>query len=208
MKNTTTILSVALAVAGFAQVASAVPSSAGLYLIDTTTGDTAFQAAVGGIATFVGTVGDYSVNISATGTTIAGGSYPSLDLDVANATAGLGATTLQVFYSDGAFGPTAGVYQLATTGPAVGTVSTSAYMGSTFFSTTTSLGGSLDTYPFTINATGTISASSYYLTIKDVITGTEVSVDSHFSVPDGGATMMLLGIALSGVGLLRKKLAA
>ena len=211
MKMKTTVLGTVLAVAGFAQLASAVPSSAGLYLIDTATGDTAFAADnVSGIATFNGTLGDYTVNISATGTTIARGGAPSLDLDVANATAGAGATTLQVYYSDGAFGPTASSFTLATTGPASGgPVTTSAYMGSSLFATTTLLASSVDVYPFTVNGTGPLVGTSYYLTMEDLITGTEVSVDSHFStVPDGGATMMLLGLALSGVGLLRKKLAA
>jgi len=207
----TTVLGTVLAVAGLAQVASAVPSSAGLYLVDTATGATAFAADnMNGIATFNGTVGDYTVNISATGTTIAGGSSPSLDLDVANATAGTGATTLQVYYSDGAFGPTASQFSLATTGPASGgPITTSAYLGSTFFSQTTTLASSVDVYPFTVNGTGPLNSSSYYLTLEDLITGTEVSVDTHFStVPDGGATMMLMGMALSGVGLLRKKFAA
>ena len=213
MKNKTTILGAVLAVAGFAQVASAtptLPTAAGLYLVDTATGDTAFAAAVGGIANFTGTLGDYSVNISSTGTTIAGGGAPSLDLDVANAHAGAGATTLQVYYSDGAFGPTAGNFTLSTTGPTTGgPITSSAYIGSTFFSTTTTLASSVDTYPFTVNGTASINSSSYYLTLEDLITGSEVSVDTHFvGVPDGGATLMLLGMALSGVGLLRKKLAA
>ena len=211
MKNKIALLSAVLAVAGFAQVARATPTSAGLYLIDTATGQTAFAADnASGIANFVGTVGDYSVNISATGTTISGGVAPSLDLDVANAHAGAGATTLQVFYSDGAFGPTTAGYSLVTTGPASGgPITSSAYLGSTFFSQTTTLASSVDVYPFIVNGTGLINASSYYLTLEDVISGSEVSVDSHFiTVPDGGATMMLLGIALSGVGLLRKKLAA
>jgi len=212
MKMKTTVLGAVLSVAGLAQIASAVPSSAGLYLIDTTTGQTAFAADnASGIANFVGTVGDYSVNISATGTTISGGTHPSLDLDVANATAGSGATTLKVYYSDGAFGPTTAGYTLATTGPASGgPITTSAFMGTTFFDTTTLLASSVDVYPATVNGTGTINSgvNTYYLTLEDLITGTEVSVDSHFStVPDGGATMMLMGMALSGVGLLRKKLA-
>ncbi len=213
MKNKTTILGAVLAVVGLAQVASATtfPTSAGLFLIDTATGDTAFAPDnVSGIANFTGTLGDYSVNISATGTTITGGAAPSLDLDVANAHAGAGATTLQVYYSDGAFGPTASFFTLATTGPASGgPITTSAYMGSTFFLTTTTLASSVDTYPFTVNGSGPLNGSSYYLTLEDVISGSEVSVDTHFTTaPDGGATLMLLGIALSGVGLLRKKLAA
>jgi len=213
MKNKIAHLGAVLVIAGFAQVASAVPSSAGLYLIDNATGATAFAPDnAGGIATFNGTLGDYTVNVSATGTTLSRGSTPSMDLDVANASAGPNATTLTVYYSDGSFGPTVGTYTLATTGPANGgPVTTSAYLGSSLFATTTTLASGVDAYPFVINGSGIINSNSYYLTLEDLIVGSEVSVDSHFStlsVPDGGATVILLGIALSGIGLLRKKLAA
>jgi hypothetical protein len=213
----TNLLITTLALAGFSQIASAVPTFPtvpGLYLYDEATGTGVAVASVGGIANFDGVVGDYDVNISAvsaTGITLAGGSAPALDLDVAEAEAGPGATVLDVYYSDGAFGPTHGAgYMLSTTGPAFGgPIVSSAYLGTSVFSQTTSLGGSTDVYPFTVNATGTFSCPSYYLTLEDSITGSETSVDSQFTtVPDGGATVMLLGIALSGVGLLRKKLSA
>jgi hypothetical protein len=182
----TKLLIAALAVAGFAQVAPAPPSfpnMAGLYLYDMATGDHTFVADVGGTANFVGAVGDYSVNISATGITLAGGSFPSLALDVANASAGPGATQLDVFYSDGAFGPTTGTYTLSTLGPgAGGSVFSSAYLGTNYFGQTTPLGGSTDVYPYTINATGSINANNYYLTLADVITGSENSVDSNLTV--------------------------
>jgi len=175
--------------------------------VDTATGDTAFAAtAPDGIANFVGTVGDYSVNISATGTTLARGSAPSLDLDVGIARPGAGASTLQIYYSDGTFGPTAGIFALQTTGPEVGgVVTSSAYIGTTVFSTTTQLASSVDTYPFTVNGTGSLVASSYYVTLEDAITGTAGSVDTIFGVPDGGATVLLLGIALLTVALFAKR---
>jgi hypothetical protein len=210
MKPKTHLLVTALAVAGFSQIASAVPvfpSVPGLYLYDEATGTGQAVAAVSGFASFFGTVGDYTVSV--TGVTITGGSSPFMDLDVAFATAGKGATKLDVFYSDGLFGPTGGTYMLDTTGPGTGgPVVTSAYLDTTVFGQTTALGGSTDGFPFTVNATGSLNAGSYYLTLEDSITGSETSVDSSISVPDGGATVMLLGIALSGVGLLRKKLSA
>jgi len=212
LKNKTRLVIASLAFVGLAQVASAVPvfpSFTGLYLYDEATGDSAQIANVGGTSTFFGTVGDYSVDVSVTGVTLAGGSSPVMDLDIALAVAGAGATKLDVYYSDGTFGPTGGNYVLQTTGPAVGgPVVSSAYLDTTVFGQTTSLGGSTDGFPLTVNATGTINASSYYLTRADSISGTVVSLDSHLTVPDGGATVMLLGIALSGVGLLRKKFAA
>jgi hypothetical protein len=39
-------------------------------------------------------------------------------------------------------------------------------------------------------------------------TGAQTSFDDNLTVPDGGATVMLLGAALSAVGLLRRKLTA
>jgi hypothetical protein len=215
----TKLLITALAVAGFAQVAPAPPSFpnfSGLYLYDEATGTGASVADVGGFANFVGAVGDYSVNITASGITLSGGSFPSLDLDVAMALAGPGATKLDIYYSDGTFGPTTGIYTLLTTGPqAGGSVVSSAYMGTNFFGQTVPLGGSLDAAPFVINATGSINSSSYYLTLGDVITGSEVGVDGFFSVTSVPEPTNLMTIALVlvpiGIGakrFLRKSRAA
>jgi hypothetical protein len=209
------LLITALAVAGFAQVAPAPPSFptfSGLYLYDEATGIGASVADVGGVAAFIGSVGDYSVNISATGVTLSGGSFPSLDLDVALAAAGPGATKLDIFYSDGTFGPTTGTYTLLTLGPNNGgPVVSSAYMGTNFFDQTVPLGGSTDAFPLTINSTGSINSSSYYLTLADVITGSEAGVDSFFTVTSVPEPTNLMAIALVliplGIGakrLLRK----
>jgi hypothetical protein len=210
MKNKISYLIATAAVAGLAQVASAVPSSPGLYLIDTATGDTQYEAIVGGSAAFIGSLGDYSVNINVSGYTVAGGSSPVLDLNIGEAFAGIGASTLQVFYSDGTFGPTTGGgYILATTGPDVvighSSVSTSAYEAASAFGETTSLGTTAD--PGSL--TGSLTGNSYYLTLADTITGTVFSVDTSLtSVPDGGTTAMLLGAGLSGLALLKRKLVA
>lgn len=197
-----------------AQSASAVPvfpSVPGVYIYDEATGDSTSVALSSlGVANFVGTVGDYSVSV--TGLVISGGSAPVLDLDVAAAiaTAGVGATKLDVYFSDGTFGPTFGAYTLVTLGPAAGgPATTSAYLDTAVFGQSTSLGGSADSYPNTLNAAGLMSSTSYYLTLEDSISATLVSMDSTLSVvPDGGATVMLLGAALAGAALLRKKFAA
>jgi len=214
MKNyKLSLAATAVAVVGFAQVAPAItfPTTPGLFLVDVATGDTAFvAAAANGFAAYANTLGDYSINISATGDTAGSAMNPSMDLDVAVATAGAGATSLLVYYSNGAFGPTSGAYTLSTTGPAAGTVVTSAYLGSTAFSQTTSLGGSLDVFPLTLNASGGISANSYYVTMEDAITGSETSVDSTFSaVPESttlvAAALMLLPLGIGAVRSLRKE---
>ena len=206
----------AMAVAGFAQAASAVPSTPGLYIVDNSTATSQFVALSGGIATWSGTVGNWTTVIS-TGQTVSGGAVPYLDLDVTATRSGAGATSLDIYYSDIGFGPnTGGGYQLYTYLGTVtgGSATTSAYLSTanTPFATTTALGGSLDVAGVnaTINASGVYTAGNpYAITILDHITGNVVSMDTTFTgVPDGGATVMLLGAALSALGLFRKKLIA
>jgi len=199
---------------GFAQVATAIPNTPGLYIVDTTTGQNAYvPIGAGGVAVFVGTVGDYSVNLglNASGLTLLGGVDPCLDLQVASAIPGPGATTLKVFYSDGTFAPGGtGFFNLATTaGPINGSVTSSAYTDSTIFGTTTLLASSADTGVYTVNGTGALNpGSTYYVTLEDVIAGTASSMNTTFNtVPDGATTALLLGLGLSGVAALRKKFA-
>lgn len=201
-------------IAGMAQMASAIsfPTTAGLYLYDTAS-DTGISVSIAdGYATFNGTVGGSSVVISATGLTEAGGANPILDLNIAKAIVGAG-STLEIFYSDGVFGPSAGGFTLGTAGPGLATgtaiATTSAYFGSTAFGQTTLLGTEID--PGFIS--GSIEGNNYYLTIATFISGGDsggsvTSMDSLLTVPDGGTTVMLLGAALSGLCLMRKKLLA
>lgn len=209
--NNAGLLITTLALAGFTQIAGAVtfPTSAGLFLYDATTGETKSGTSLGGGAyLFAGSIGGYTLTVSV-GQTVTGGTFPSLDLDVAAAQTTTG-DTLEIFYSDGSFGPTKGTYALSTTGPAFGgPVSTSAYLGTTYFDQSTLLGGSTDNSPYTLNAAGNIDASSYYLTIEDVITGNVVSVDSKLStVPEPStlvaALLMLLPLGMSASRCLRR----
>jgi len=232
------LLTTGLAVVGFAQVSPAPPSfpgpapigyygptgdagglippptpAPGLYLYDTATGQAAFSAAAGpdAVAAFIGVLGGYNVNISATGDTTSGGTYPAMDLDVALAVTSVTGDQLLVYYSNGTFGPSLGQYTLATTGPSPGgSVFTSAFLASSVFGLTTPLGGSADLYPNVVNAQGTINANNYYLTIEDAITGSEVSVDSSLTVvPESttvvAAALMLLPLGIGAVRSLRKE---
>lgn len=209
-KNTVRVLIAAVMAAGFSQASRAsitFPSTPGLFLVDDATGKTAFAAeGANGQASFSGTVGDYSVAISATGITLAGGAFPSLDLDVANAQAGAGATSLEVYYSNGPFGPSSGSYVLSTY-VSSGTVVSTAYGGTSDFDLTSNLGGSSDTAgAVTVNTTGQgTTLTPYYLTLEDLITGSEVSADSSFrTIPETSTvlagSLMLLPL---GVGVLR-----
>lgn len=189
------------------------PASFGLYIYDTSTGVSKYVPITDGTAHFSGAVGNYSLAIS-TGITIAGGANPIIDLDVAQATAGAGASSLQIYYSVGGFGSSTGSYTLDTFLGTGGPVTTSAYLSTanTPFGLTTSLSGSPDVAgTITVNASGVLPGtvqSPYSLTIAQIITGNVVSMDSKLAVPDGGTTMVMLGLALPGVALLRRKFVA
>lgn len=202
MNNFKTSLLIAAAVAGYAQISNAAPTQPGIYLYDEATGASQFVQRTGMSASYSGAVGDYTVVISATGITMAGGVNPVLYLDIAQAVAGAGATKLDVYYSDGTFGPSAAPYTLTTFGPASGgPVVTSAYWDSTVFGTTYSLGGSTDVYPSTVNAAGTLIADNYYLTLQDTITGNALSLDSEFSVVPEPATFVAGALLLVPLGI-------
>jgi hypothetical protein len=204
----------AVAVAGFTQAASAMtfPATAGLFIVDNSTSTTSYVPVSGGVATFAGTFDANWSLVITTGQTVVGGAHPSLDLDVA-ATHLAGTGTLSIYYSDIGFGPTVANYVLSTFLSSGGPVTTSAYLSAanTAFGMTTSLGGTTDATgnSTTINATGGINNSGpYSLTIVDLIGGNVTSMDTSLKVPDGGTTAMLLGASLSGLALLRRKLAA
>lgn len=198
------------AVAGLANVATAIPlfpSNAGLYLYDTATGTGVSVALTGNSAAFTGNVGDYNLeqlSIVASGTEVAGGAAPQIDLNIGQAYAGAGASTLQIFFSVGTFGPTDGSFTMTATGPSMGSAETTVYMDSMLFGQGTDLGSIVS--PGSVS--GLISGNNYYLTLATTVTGTTISQDTYFGVvPDGGTTVMLLGAALCGLGLLRRKLA-
>lgn len=205
MKTTQRFLIIALAI-GLTQVASAdptFPAGPGLFLYDEATGISAFAPIVGGSASYTGPVGDYTMVISATGITVAGGSYPALNLDVDAAVAGSGATKLDVYYSDGTFGPTVNAsYTLTTTGPlSGGPVFTSAGKSSTVFGDSQNLGGSVDVPPSTLNAAGVYSDNGYFITLEDSITGSAAGLDTYFVTVPEPANLMWEGILLLSLGI-------
>jgi len=211
--NKSGLLIATLGLAGFTQIANAVtfPTSAGLFLYDETTGQTAFAAASGafGIATFSGTVGDYNIDVSATGKTIAGGAFPSLDLDVASADTSTPGDKLDVYYSNGSFGPSSAAFVLSTSGPSDGgPIVSTAYWGTSVFSTANQL-GQINPDPGAVSGTLNTVGASYFLTLGDVITGDETSVDTKFStIPEPStvvaAALMLLPLGIGAARCLRK----
>ena len=201
------LLFAVLAVAGLAEVArgqSSFPSVPGLYLYDEATGQSNSVPLVGGIADFLGMVGDYAVDVA--GQTITAGGAPFLDLVILYANPNAGATRFDVYFSDGTFGPSIGNYTLETTGPSAGgPVVSSVGLSGTVFGNSQNLGGSTDAYPFVINALGPISSSSYYLTIQDLIGGSVTSPDSSLTVVPEPANLLTEALILLplGIGALR-----
>ena len=187
-------------------------------------------AAVGGIANYVNSAfdsGQWSIVISTAETKPAIGSAlaPVMDLSVQATSLG-GGRNLNVSWSDNAFGPFNSAIGAKLTGQVVsGTGSTVLY--NTYYDAANSPAGSTGgtivgslyttsgllaapTYFNSVNG-ATINNSAFGLTELLTITsvpGGSYSLDASLSgVPDGGTTVMLLGAALSGLAILRRKMA-
>ena len=187
-------------------------------------------AAVGGIATYANALfdaGQWNVVISTSETKPGIGSAlaPVMDLSVQATSLG-GGRNLNVSWSDNAFGPFNSAIGAKLTGQVVsGTGSTVLY--NTYYDAANSPAGSTGgtivgslyttsgllaapTYFNSVNG-ATINNSAFGLTELLTITsvpGGSYSLDASLSgIPDGGTTVMLLGAALSGLAILRRKMA-
>lgn len=205
MKNIITYLTVATAVAAFSGSALAVPTSgpalelmsgATTYVIqDNALGD---LSPVAGAILWSGSINGWNLVITTALTKPVSGSAtePNMDLDVTSS--GQGALgNLTVLFTDTDFGPSAGPVETTLGNNGTSTATYAAYYdtGNAQFAETKSLDGSALTGPYSI-------------TLSSIFTPGSISSDQRVTVPDGGATVMLLGAALSGIGLLRKKLIA
>jgi hypothetical protein len=188
-------------------------------------------AAVGGIANYVNSAfdsGQWSIVISTAETKPAIGSAlaPVMDLSVQATSLG-GGRNLNVSWSDNAFGPFNSKLGAQLSGHVVtGTGSTVLY--NTYYDAANgpvSTGGTIAGGPTPYTTSGLLAPSTYssfqggatinnsafglteLLTITSV-PGGSYSLDASLSgVPDGGTTVMLLGAALSGLAILRRKMA-
>lgn len=237
MKNYKAVLAVtALGVAGFAQVSLAsFPTSPGLYMYDSAVGiagAVSVTSLTDGNYNFDGTVGDYQVSI-VTGQTLEGGFNPILDLQVTDAFTTQQNDQLYIYFSNGQFGPSDGPYSLSTTGPQSSTQNngSSTYAGysGSVFGNASNLGGSANSAPYTLNASGSlVSSSLYYLTMLTTVFGNTAnsyynnvtqqttygygvaSLDSTLTVvPEpttvAAAALMLLPLGIGAVRSLRKE---
>jgi hypothetical protein len=208
MKNKMKIMAgVAAALIGFSAAVQAVPV---LTLSDGT--HTVTGTLSGSSDVYVGSVGNWTVNV-ATGLSIGTAAQPVIDLNDTSLWGGGSGNVLTITWTVDALGPFAGAYLEAIGGTENGTSDAfSVLLNGVLVS------GSVQSYtgtPFSGTSAGSLVAggSGNTITLQAILTasggaGSQTSFDDHLNVPDGGATVMLLGAALSAVGLLRRKLTA
>ena len=201
------IAAAALALAGRV---SAVPT---LMISDGTTTYTIADGAVGDAngstdaVTFIGTVGVWTVNVT-TGIVSGTNQLPTLDLNSVDMSSGAG--TLYIYFSADGFGPSSGGVTASVGGTTSGTTSfKTAYSASDLLFRGSLLTGQTFTGPaFSGTAGSAIAVEGLYsLTELAVITHTgsgTTSFDMTVSVPDSGTTVMLLGAALTALGLFAR----
>jgi hypothetical protein len=177
-----------------------------------------------GIVEWSGAVGNFSVTINSGSTFLGTATMPKLTIQGTYGTTV--ADTLKVYWSDIGFGPLAGGNQFlataASTGLATGstiTVLTYGDSGNTLFGNDTSHAQSSQGLATTGSSTivapaGGPIANPYSLTVEYDITTTLQSTTGQpqgvlangtleaVTVPDGGSSLILLGSALSSLGLL------
>jgi VPDSG-CTERM motif len=231
MKNLLKHSMVAVATMALAGSVYAIPT----LVVTDGSGISAIQTSASGVVTISTSDGDWSVVVStgissppAIGQGTA--SEPVMDLAITatyigNGTAG---NPLTISFGSDAFGPSSGSviaeltgHVVSGTGNAVGfttvaasgsvlpTTTTPKIPGTTLTSTSIpNLGGAYSSFVLG----GPLNLSSYSL--DEVVTltgnagGSSYSIDASLtSVPDGGMTLVLLGSALSGLALIKRKLA-
>jgi len=215
------ITSVAFAVLAIAAAprAQATPVSTGeLELISGAT--VVMVPTTGGVATYNGPVGTFSINVT-TGITypVQGTlSAPYMDLSSVDVSGGTGA--LEILFSATGFGPTSGTL-LSEIGGTVnnsgGSIAYSTYDSTTnaLFAQTTLLTseGPYGAGAFSGSALSSVVSLASPYSLTEVINishsaGGVSSFDANLSkVPDGGWTVALLGITLGGLEMLRRKMA-
>jgi VPDSG-CTERM motif len=173
--------------------------------------------------TYTGVLGNFSLNITL-GAPTADALLPELDV-TAQYAAGRVSGALTILFSDVSFGNLPGSINSQISGATSGLVASGTYAdaGNNAFATTTLLGssGPFSNGPFSGNSSGTFAVPQpFSITEKIVISSNFTSGSTSFgtkvtdpvldivTVPDTGATLSLLGLALLGIGIARRKLAA
>lgn len=227
MKTFPKYLAVAAAIAGLTQIAQALPQLRifdGVSTVTITDGGAGDSQAAAGQVVWVGSIGNWTLNVH-TGSTfpvIGSLSNPMLDLSFNATSGGTGGTLVISFAADG-FGPTSGSTQALIGGTIAngGSLTYNTYGGTN--NTNFSLVNPLTAQgPFAAGAfAGAVTGSSinnvgpYALTQVVSIThgaGTFQSTgDALLTVPDSGTSILLLGAGLTSLGLvarMRRRVAA
>ena len=209
MKNLVKYLTAAAVVVGCSGSAFAVPTGPALELMSGASANTVILqdnalgdlSAMPGAIIWSGSINGWNLVVTTAITKPISGSAtaPNMDLDVTASDIGaLG--NLTILFTDTDFGPSAGLVRqnLGNNGTSTATYAAYYDTGNAQFAETTPVDGS-----------GALTGP-YSITLSSIFTpnGTISSDQRVTTVPDGGATVMLLGAALSAMGLFRKKLIA
>ena len=208
MKNLVKYLTAAAVVVGCSGSAFAVPTGPALELMSGASANTVILqdnalgdlSAMPGAIIWSGSINGWSLVVTTALTKPNQGSatMPNMDLSVTSSGNG-GLGNLTVLFTDTDFGPSAGLVRqnLGNNGTSTATYAAYYDTGNAQFAETTHVDGS-----------GALTGP-YSITLSSIFTPGSISSDQRVTtVPDGGATVMLLGAALSAMGLLRRKLIA
>jgi hypothetical protein len=172
-----------------------------------------------GAVTYIGSVGDWMINVTTGTTQPALGTLTDPEMNFSDISAlSTASGTLTLWFSEVGFTTTPGQLQADFGGTTPGTVTYQVFQGASLFDTTsqpaplTALTST--TSPFMGSQSVFLPAAGPYsltqqVTIVHSQPGTATSYGanvSYSSVPDGGATLSLLGLALVGVAGLRTRL--
>jgi len=220
MKRIMKRLAAAACIVAFASSTFAVPT---LTIFDGTTTivvtDNALGVDIGGVdvngalgaTTWIGSIGVWTVNVD-TGFTkplLGSGVSPHMDLNFsAVSTSGGPAGTLKLTFSDNGFTYTGGLTD-AWGGTTGGSVINKVFVNSTQIAGL----GPVGPGPFSGSTSGlaTLTPTDVLSLVVEITHGAGVVAstgDKEVQVPDGGATLMLLGSALAGLGMLRRRFSA
>ncbi len=197
----------AAAAAGWVGSAYATPT---LTLSDGTHTGTGTSGLYGaGTDGFSGSVGSWNINVT-TGISNSPGGLPGLDLNSIDEYSGSVGSTLTITFSDTGF--TQNGSALADIGGTQSYSSGSTITFNTYWNTTNLLttSGGLTSTPFSAIDTSSINPTGTY-SLTEVVTITangpgESSFDANVTVPDGGTTALLVGLALIGMSLAARRL--
>jgi hypothetical protein len=200
---------VAMTVAAFAGSAYALPI--GTLTLSDNNGNTTGPLTTGlnGLVSYNGPVGNWSINVS-TGIENNNTAAPVLDLNSVDANffgSGIG-DVLTINFTFASVGPLTGGFVNLVNGNQFGITTAFSVLINGSPVSTQAFGSSYVGFGSSTSGSAIEGTSVGILATLTATSGGLASFDDHLSVPDGGMTVMLLGAALSAMGLLRKKLVA